>query len=200
MLKRLHNNSLARHFGFKRTLELIWRYYSWSGMAKKVRQYTITCSMCRRIKPARHKKQGKMQCLPMPTEPFLDWSMDFIMDLPPSKQNSKAYNLLLVIMCRYTKMAQYIPSKKTINALKLANIVMRKTILWDAGVPRSIVTHRESLFTSDYWLALGHYLGFERNLTTAFYPQSNGQTKQQNQTVEAYLRAYINHLQDDWVQ
>ena len=52
----------------------------------------------------------------------------------------------------------------------------------------------------DYWSALANYLRFKRNLTTAFYPQFNGQTKRQNQMVEAYLRAYINHLQDDWVQ
>ena len=168
-------------------------------MAKEVQQYTITCLMCKRIKPARHKKHSKMQPLPMPTEPYLDWSMDFITDLPPSKQNSKAYNLLLVIMCRYTTMARYIPSRKTINALGLANVVMPKMILQGAGVSKSIVPNRESLFTSDYWLALGHYLSFKRNLTTAFYPQSNGQIKQQNQTVEAYPKAYINHLQDNWV-
>ena len=83
---------------------------------------------------------------------------------------------------------------------KLANVVMRKMLLPGAGDHRSIVTDWGSLFTSDYWLVLAHYLRFKRNLTTAFYLQSNSQTKQQNQMVEAYLRAYINHLQDDWVQ
>ena len=97
-------------------------------------------------------------------------------------------------------MAQYIPSRKTIDTSKLANVVMLKMILQGAGVPRLIVTDRGSLFTLDYWLALAHYLGFKRNLTIAFYPQSDSQTKQQNQTVQAYLRAYINHLQDNWVQ
>ena len=77
---------------------------------------------------------------------------------------------------------------------------MRKMILQGAGIPRSIVTNWGSLFTSDYWLALAHYLRFKRNLTTAFYSQFNGQTKRQNQTVKAYLRAYINHLQDNWIQ
>ena len=77
---------------------------------------------------------------------------------------------------------------------------MRKMILQGAGVPRSIVTDWGSLFTLDYWLTLAHYLGFKRNLTTAFYPQSNSQIKQQNQMIEAYLMVYINHLQDDWVQ
>ena len=123
--------------------------------------------------------------------------MDVNTNLPPSKQNGKAYNLLLVIMGRYTKMAQYILGQKTINTPKLTNVVMRKMILQGAGVSRSIVTDRGSLFTSDYWLALAHYLGFKRNLTTAFYLLSDGQIKQQNQKTEAYLRAYINYLQDD---
>ena len=70
-------------------------------------------------------------------------------------------------------MAQYIPSQKTIDALELADVVMRKMILRGAGIPRSIVTKQGSLFTLDYWLALAHYLGFKKNLTTAFYPQSN---------------------------
>ena len=126
--------------------------------------------------------------------------MNLIMDLPSSKQISKAYNLLLVIMCRYTKMAQYIPSQKTIDAPKLADVVMRKMILQGAGISRSIVTNQGCLFTSDYWLVLAYYLGFNKNLTIAFYPQSDGQTEQQNQTVEAYLRVYINHLQDNWVK
>ena len=125
--------------------------------------------------------------------------MNFIMNLPPSKQNSKAHNLLLVIMCRYTKMAQYIHSWKMIDAPKLANVIMGKMILQGTSIPRSIVTNQGSLFTSDYWLALVHYLGFKKNLTTAFYLQSDSQTKRQKQTVKAYLRAYINYLQDNWV-
>ena len=200
MLKQLHNNLLAEHFGFKRTLELIWKYYSWPGMTKQVQQYTTTCLMCRQIKLVCQKKPGKMQPLPMLTKPYLDWSMDFITNLLPSKQNEKAYNSMLVIMCRYTKMARYIPSQKTIDAPKLANIVMRKMILQGAGVLRSIVTNQGSLFMLDYWSVLAHYLGILRNPTIAFYPQFDGQTKRQNQTVEAYLRAYINHLQGDWVQ
>ena len=155
--------------------------------------------MCRRIKPARHKKHDKMQPLPMLTEPYLDWSKDFITDLPPSKQDGKAVNLLLVIMCRYTKMAQYIPSRKTIDASKLANVVMRKMIFQSASVFRSIVINQGSLFKSDYWLALGHSLGFKKNLIIAFYSQSDSQTEQQNQTV-LYPRAYINYRQDNWVQ
>ena len=95
--------------------------------------------------------------------------MDFITDLPPSKQNRKTYDLLLVIMCRYTKMAQYIPSQKTIDGPKLDNVVMRKMVLQGVGVPRSIATNWGSLFTFDYPLALAHYLGFKRYLTTAFY-------------------------------
>ena len=72
VLKQLCNNPLAGHFGFKRYLELIQRYYSWPGMAKEVQQYIITCSIYRRIKLVRHKKHSKMQPLPMLTELFLD--------------------------------------------------------------------------------------------------------------------------------
>ena len=197
-MKRHHDDPLAGHFGHVRTLELIKRKYYWPQMAKDVRDYVVTCTACQRIKPARHKPHGELQSLPLPRGPWSDITMDFITDLPPSKKRTKAYDSILVVVDRYTKMARYIPVKKTLTAAELADVFMSK-IHRHYGQPSSIVTDRGSVFTAKFWQSFTHYLKIRRKLSTAFHPQTDGQTERQNQTLEQYLRAYTNYQQDDWV-
>ena len=65
------------------------------------------------------------------------------------------------------------------------------------GAPKSIVTDRGSIFTAKFWSVLCYHLNIKRRLSTASYPQINGQTERQNQTLEQYLRGYVNYRQDD---
>lgn len=127
--------------------------------------------------------------------------MDFITGLPPSSHHSgtTAYDSILVIVDRYTKMAKYIPTKTTLTAAELATIFAER-IAWEYGFPASIVTDRGSLFTSEFWSAFCFYTKVRRRLSTAFHPQTDGQTERQNQTLEQYLRSYCNYKQDDWVR
>jgi hypothetical protein len=97
--------------------------------------------------------------------------MDFITGLPPSKNlnGGEDYDLILVIVDRFSKMARYIPYYKTINALELAQR------MWDSvfslfGTPNRIVSDKETIFTSKFWLALYFYLYSRQRLSTAFYP------------------------------
>ena len=199
LLKELHDDPLAGHFGYARTLELVRRHYNWPQLAKDVKEYTSTRVKCQRIKPVRHKPYGELQTLPQPEGPWLDLTMDFITDLPPSTRRGKAYDSILVIIDRYTKMAHYIATKKSTDALQLADIFISKIVKLH-GVPQSIVTDWGSLFTARFWSSLCFHLNIKRKLSTAFHPQTDGQTKRQNQTLEQYLRGYINYQQDDWAR
>jgi hypothetical protein len=96
-------------------------------------------------------------------------------------------------------MAHYIPTNETVTADALANMLIRDIVRLH-GVPKSIVSDRGSVFTSGFWTTFGSLLQIRRNLSTAFHPQTDGQTERQNQTLETYLRAYCNYLQDDWVK
>jgi hypothetical protein len=125
--------------------------------------------------------------------------MDFVTDLPPSKRRGKAYDSILVVVDRYTKMARYIPVRKTIDAAQLADTLVSKVIKLH-GSPESIVTDRGSVFTAKFWSALCYHLNIKRRLSTAFHPQTDGQTERQNQTLEQYLRGYVNYQQDDWAK
>ena len=125
--------------------------------------------------------------------------MDMITGLPPSADSdSKAYDAILVVVDRFTKMAKYIPTQKTLDAAALANL-FHKRIICLYGTPWSIVSDRASLFTSQFWSSLCFYMKARRHMSTAFHPQMDGQTERQNQTLEHYLRCYVGYRQDDWV-
>jgi len=117
--------------------------------------------------------------------------MDFITDLPLSKWKGQVYDSILVIVDRFTKMSRYIPVRKTINAAELADVFI-PNIFKDFGCPRGITLDRGSLFTSNFWGTVMYYLKVQRRLSTAFHPQTDGQTESQNQTLELYLRTYCN--------
>ncbi|MGL5827975.1 MAG: DDE-type integrase/transposase/recombinase, partial [Angustibacter sp.] len=200
VLQRHHDDPLAGHFAAKKTLDLIRRKYYWPGMAKTIRDYVGGCAECHRIKAPRHKPHGELQSLPLPSGPYTDITMDFITDLPPSTKGGKVYDSILVVVDRYTKMARYIPVRKTLDAPGLAQVIVSKHILAGAGAPRTVVSDRGTIFTAEFWSALCYHLKIHHRYSTAFHPQTDGQTERQNQTLEQYLRAYINYQQDDWVR
>lgn len=126
--------------------------------------------------------------------------MDFVTDLPPSRDSEgRVFNSLFVVVDRYTKMAKYIPVLKTITAERLADVFIEH-IVSQFGIPEGIVSDRGSVFTSAFWSQLCYCLRIKRKLSTAFHPQTDGQTERQNQSLEHYFRCYCNYLQDDWVQ
>ena len=118
--------------------------------------------------------------------------MDFITDLPPSTNTTTdvVYDSLLVIVDRYTKVAKYILCYKTTIVEELVELFIKQWIK-DHGILASIITDCRSLFTSKFWLAMCYHLRIRRNLSTAFYLQTDRQTERQNQTLETWLRAYI---------
>ena len=96
-------------------------------------------------------------------------------------------------------MVYYEPVKVTIDAPGLAEVIL-DVVVHHHGLPDSIVTNRGSLFTSKFWSSLCYFLGVKRRLSTTFHPQTNGQTKRQNSTMEAYLWAFVNFEQNDWAR
>ena len=126
--------------------------------------------------------------------------MDFGTGLPISTNwKEDSYDSILVIVDRLIKIVHYEPVKITINAAGLSEDII-DVIVRHHSLPNSIVTDRGSLFTSKFWLSLCYFLGIKRRLSTAFYPQIDGQIKRQNSTIEAYLRAFVNFEQNDWAR
>jgi len=126
--------------------------------------------------------------------------MDFIVKLPPSADpvTGESYDSILVIVDRFTKFGRFIPYRETWGAAKLAHIFV-KNVIANHGTPQSLITDRDKLFTSNFWTSLSQELGIKHKLSTAYHPQTDGQTERLNQILEQYLRCYVNDRQDNWI-
>ncbi|MBW0513055.1 hypothetical protein O181_052770 [Austropuccinia psidii MF-1] len=119
--------------------------------------------------------------------------MDFITQLPLSN----SFDSILVIVDRFSKMAFFIPTISSITSLDLAHLLI-KDIFSKYGLPSSIVSDRGSLFVSSFWTNLCQQLKISRDLSTAYYPETDGHTERVNQILEQYLWMCVSYHQDDW--
>jgi len=121
--------------------------------------------------------------------------MDFITDLPLSDECDQ----LWVVVDRFTKMAHFIPlSKEGKSASDLVRTFVQE--VWHHyGLPLDIISDGDSCFTSTVWQEFLTLSGIQPRMSTAFDPQTDGQTEWLNQTIEVYLQSFISYEQDDWV-
>lgn len=198
-LMRIHHDSpYSGHFGRAKTRASLQRNYSWQGMARDIDSYVSSCTTCQTNKTPRHRPYGLLQKLEMPTGPWKSISMDFVTGLPEVDLGSnKKVDAILVVVDRYSKMARYVACRKDIKAPEMATVLLHE-VFKHYGYPESIISDRGSLFTSDYWADTCFYLKIHRSLSTAYHPQSDGQTEVQNRSLEQYLRCYVNFKQNDW--
>ena len=193
ILRCRHDAPAAGHPGRSRTFELIARDYVWDNMRQEIYDYVDRCDTCQRNKSPRHKPFGLLQPLPVPSRPWSSLSMDFIVKLP----KSKGFDSIFVVVCRFTKQAHFIPCKESMSSSDLADLYINN-IFKLHGLPDDIVSDRGPVFRSKFWLSLLESLKIKSKLSTAFHPQTDGQTERVNQSIEQYLRCYTNFSQDDW--
>jgi hypothetical protein len=170
-------------------------------MKKDITEYIKACDVCARTKSSRHKPYGKLQALQPPSGAWDEVTMDFIGPLPESEDpaTGQKHNMVYVVVDRLTKYAYFIPCRDTTNAQTLAYVFMRH-IFAAHGMPSKLVSDRDKLFKSKFWNSLMDQLGSKQKMSTAFHPQTDGQTERTNQTLEQYLRAYVNYEQDNWIE
>ena len=139
LLRRHHDDSLAGHFVVDKTSELMsWKYY-WGSMKVDVKEYVDTCDICQRVKVKRHRPYSELNALLQPTGLLKEITMDFITDLPPSKQKGNVYDAILVVVDRFIKGVRYIPTTKKITAPLLEELLMEE-VFFQFGAPDSAVT------------------------------------------------------------
>ena len=196
LLQDHHDTPLAGHFGINKTLSLITCNYCWPGMKQTIENFVKSCSTCQRSKAPCHSPHGQLQLLPPPAKPWTNLTMDHIVDLPLS--GPEKFDSVLVVVNRLTKMAHFILCHKTDSAAKLAHLFVKEIVRLH-GLPDHLVSDRGTTFRSRFWNTLCKVLKILVHFSTAFHPQTDGQTERTNQILEAYLCSFINYLQDDWV-
>jgi hypothetical protein len=126
-----------------------------------------------------------LQPLKIPEWKWEEIEMDFIVGLP---RTQAGYDSIWVIVDRLTKVAHFILVKTTYLGAKLAELYMSR-IMCLHGVPKKIVSDKGSQFTSKFWEKLHEYMDTKLNFSSAYHPQTDGQTERTNQILEDMLRA-----------
>src|SRR5882724_2099906 len=172
----------------------IHHQFYWPQMVIFITNYIHSCSVCCHSKSLHHKPFGPHHLLPIGEQTWDSISMDFIEGLPLSDGHDR----ILVVVCRLTKMALFIPTFRDIDAEELPCIFLSQ-VFAKRGTPTDIVSDWGKHFISRFWQSLCQLLGIKANLSSAYHPETDGQTERVNQILEQYLRVYINYQQDDWV-
>ena len=162
-------------------------------MSETIKRYVKNYNTCQLSKAVRHAPYGLLQLNKVSDQPWRSIAIDLITDLP----ESDGYDTILVVIDRLTNMSNFISCKKDLDARQFTSLFMQH-ILRLPGIPRDIITDRGSLFTSGLWKRNTEKLGIDRILSTAFHPQTDGQTESTNAILEQYLGADVNYQQDNW--
>lgn len=193
IVRLCHDSLLTGHPGQRATLELVSRLYWWPGMTAFVNKYVAGCDTCQRCKPTRHPR-STLQPHDVPDGPWQTVGVDLVTGLP----QVKGYDAVVVYIDHYSKQVHVLPTTSDVDADGIADIHYREVFRLH-GIPTKIVSDRGPQFAARLMKALYQKLGITHALTTAYHPQSNGQTERANQEVEQHLRLFANSRHDDWV-
>ena len=199
LLYEYHDSASSAHRGIASTHERIKRHFYWPNMQRDIEEYCRTCKECQQSKTINQMKNGLLQPLPIPQHKFDDISMDFITHLPSTTSGN---NVILVIVDRLTKYARFIPlAARYTHDLPAAEITAEAVFthwcrLFD--IPVTIVSDRDPQFTSKFWTTLFSKYYTQLKHSTAYHPQTDGQTERTNRTLEEILRSYLSPTQTDW--
>ncbi|QRW26420.1 integrase core domain protein [Rhizoctonia solani] len=189
-----HNSPLASHPGRQCTLELVTQNYYWPGIRANTYWHVDSCKICQRICKPRYASIPP-QPLELPTRPWQHISYNMIVDLPKDGNS----NSILVIVDSFTKYIILVECSKKLKALELANLFLRH--VWKKyGMPEKTVLDCRQVFNNKFLKALYPRLGIDPHYSSAYHPQSNGQTEHVNPSVKHFLRAYLGINQKDWAK
>lgn len=185
-VREAHCGGLMGHFGVPKTLDILAEHFFWPGMRKDVEK---VCSQCLECKQAKSKvlPHGRYTPLPVPTSPWLDISMDFVLGLPRTKHGKDS---IFVVVDRFSKMARFIPCLKTNDASHVADLFVKEVVKLH-GIPKTIISDRDAKFLSHFWRVLWGKLGTKLLFSTSCHPQTDGQTEVVNRTLGNMLRAVL---------
>lgn len=198
ILREVHDQPASGHPGVRRTLAMLRRVFFWPKMRATVDQYVRNCHECQRAKAPREKYMGLLRPLPIPDRPWVDISLDFVTGLPASRGS----NAVLMVVDRFSKMRHLIPcttDEHGTTAEETARLLI--THVWKLhGLPDSMVSDRGPQFIASVWQLICTMLKIKAKLSTAFHPETDGQSEIANQEMERYLRTYVNYQQDNWAE
>lgn len=193
IIASLHSSPVDGHSGQKATYQRVHNLFVWKGLKQDVASFVAQCAICQQAKHSNTHPAGLLQPLPIPEGAWRDISLDFIEGLP----KVEGYSVILVVVDRFTKYAHFMPLKHPYTALSVAK-VLYDNVFKLHGLPQSMVSDRDKVFTSSLWRELFKVEGVSLLCSTAYHPQMDGQTERVNQCLEMYLRCAISESPKEW--
>jgi hypothetical protein len=187
ILDEAHLTWYSIHPGSTKMYQELKQQYWWTKMKIEIACYVAKCDTCQRVKAVHMKTAGPQQSLPIPTWKWDGISMDFIVGLP---KTSKGYDSIWVIVDRLTKTTHFLLVKTYYPVLTYAQLYVAR-ILSLHGVLRTIMSDQGPQFVSKFWEELHQYLGTKLLHSSAYHPQTSGQTERVNQILEDMLQACV---------
>nr|ABA94346.1 retrotransposon protein, putative, Ty3-gypsy subclass [Oryza sativa Japonica Group] len=185
ILTEAHQTQYSIHPGSTKMYQDLKEKFWWVSMRREIAEFVALCDVCQRVKAEHQRPAGLLQPLQIPEWKWEEIGMDFITGLP---RTSSGHDSIWVVVDRLTKVAHFIPVHTTYTGKRLAELYLSR-IMCLHGVPKKIVSDRGSQFTSKFWQKLQEELGTRLNFSTAYHPQTDGQTERVNQILEDMLRA-----------
>jgi len=194
IFKEAHRAVYCAHPGVKKMYTNTKKLFFWPGMKHDIVQIVARCLECQQVKADHCHPTGLLQPHDIPMTKWDIISMDFITGLPLTSQR---HNVILVVVDKLTKSANFILVIDTYEVAEVARVFINEIIKFH-GVPKKIISDRDSRLTSRFWTCMQSALGTPLNLSTAYHPEIDGQTERVNQVLEDMLRMYVMDQQSHW--
>ncbi|KAF5798046.1 putative nucleotidyltransferase, Ribonuclease H [Helianthus annuus] len=194
VMDEAHKSRYSVHPGSDKMYHDIKTTYWWPSMKAHIATYVGKCLTCARVKVEYQKPAGLLQQPKIPQWKWEEISMDFVTGLPRSQRGN---DTIWVIVDRLTKSAHFLAIKETDKFSTLADIYL-KEVVSRHGVPTSIISDRDARFTSELWQAMHKAFGSRLDMSTAYHPQTDGQSERTIQTLEDMLRACVIDFGNGW--
>ena len=194
ILEEGHKSRLSIHPGMIKMYKYLKESFWWNGMKKDVADFVAQCLVCQKAKIEHQRPGGTLQPLDIPKWKWDSISMDFVTHLPRS---TKGHDAVWVIVDRLTKCAHFLPINLKWSMDKLAGVYVQEVVRLH-GVPESIVSDRDPRFTSRFWQSLQAALGTQLRMSSAYHPQTDGQSERTIQSLEDLLRTCVLDHMGSW--
>jgi len=194
ILEEGHKSRLSIHLGMTKMYHDLKQSFWWNGMKTDIADFVASCLVCQKAKIEHQRPGGTLESLDIPQWKWDSVAMDFVTHLPKS---ARGHDSIWVIVDRLTKCAHFLAINQKWSMDKLAELYVREVVRLH-GVPASIVSDRDPRFTSRFWQSLQAALGTQLRMSSAYQPQTDGQSERTIQSLEDLLRACVLDHMGSW--